>query len=213
MTLSVLQSLLPSFLFYRTLTLSLQRQRKDIFATVRLVSSCHALASIGCGLGYHYGLLSDSAFVSAIRLVMSGFFAYDIVHVMDHVSYYGKTASQVFILHHLLGLYGLGYVPAYLPYVPNILLTEATTPFINLSWYANKKYGRVKPLWYFANALVVVSGFIGLRVINLGSTMQYALQTGDTRLGGFLSGLLLMNISWTVKLIKMYWQDFGRSQA
>lgn len=206
--LSVLQSLVPSFWFYRTVTLNLQQEKGDIFAAVRIVSTFHALASVLCGVLYSNGMIASDTFVTLTRLTMSGFFAYDIVHVIDTYRYYGKLSSQVFIAHHLMALYGLHYVPNYLAFVPNLLMTEITTPFINLSWYANKRYGQVKPAWYFVNALAIVSGFAVFRVANLITAVATAFQQGETRMVLFVTGLLTMNISWTVKLAKIYLRDY-----
>lgn len=212
--LTVFQTLLPSFLFYRTLTVKLREKFQDIFQAVRISSTFHSVSTVCCAGLYSSGMLrnADDIFVSLVRLLMSGFFTYDIIHVLDNYKYYGKTPSQVFIVHHLVGLYGLCYLPEYLPYVAQTLLTEITTPFVNLSWYCNKRYGNVKPAWYFANALCVLAGFVVFRVANVGNLMLTGFQRGEYRLGLFQLGLLTMNIGWTVKLFKLYQVDWKKSK-
>jgi hypothetical protein len=210
--LTVLQSLVPSFVFYRTLTVNLRDKYQDIFKAVRITSTFHSVSTVCCAGLYLSGLLSDDFFVSIIRLLMSGFFTYDIIHVLDNYKYYGKTPSQVFIAHHLVALYGLSYLPVYLPYVAPTLLTEITTPFVNLSWYSNKRYGNVKPAWYFANALCVLAGFLVFRVANVGNLMLTGIRMGEYRLALFQSALLSMNIGWTVKLFKLYNVDWKKSK-
>ena len=212
--LTVLQTLLPSFIFYRSLTVNLHDKFKDIFLAVRISSTFHSVSTVCCAVLYLSGMLSDDIFVSSVRLLMSGFFTYDIIHILDNYKYYGKTPSQVFIVHHLLGLYGLCYLlPEYLPYVaPTTLLTEVTTPFINLSWYGNKMSGKLKPSWYFVNAVCVLAGFVVFRVGNGTYLMLTGFTSGEYRLGLFQLALLIMNVGWTSKLYKLYLADWRKSK-
>lgn len=195
-----------SVLGYRTLSKWLYTRIRDPFVQIRTLSTYHAAVTTLLSMVYLGGYLSDSVYGWFLTLLSSGFFILDLAHIILFRNHYTRSAIGSYAVHHVACLVATRYHPQYSWDIARGYLSEASTPFLNLSWKWRRENRMGIP--YFSNAALILALFWNLRIVNF--TVLLYTRWNDT-CGVYrmiIFSILILNIGWSVKLIESFRKDY-----
>ncbi|XP_050780573.1 TLC domain-containing protein 4-like [Gopherus flavomarginatus] len=196
----------------------------------RCVSTLHALI---VGLFCLYILFFDEAInanpiwgdpdlVKFNVAISCGYLLYDLLLLLR---YWKTLGDSLFVCHHLVALYAYGYVLSrgVLPYFANFrLLSELSTPFVNLRWFFDT-VGQPRSSWFvLANGLAMTVVFFLVRIAVIPSyyarmlawygTPEYARLGLAVQVAWIVPSLALevLNLVWMYKIIRGFYRAFCR---
>lgn len=205
----LLFQILPSIMFYRTVNINLQKWRNNSpTENIRIISSIHAIISSILSYAYLTKKISISLFSPAVGLVSYGYFLIDLSHILLYKKQYSQPLFYSYLFHHIFAFIGLSYIDIYPYYLARAYLAEISTPFLNLSWYLNKRHQ--KGILYFTNASLVVVLFFVFRILNLSQMLIKGPKDGPLIFPFLCFSFWLMNVLWMRGLTKIYWAEFKK---
>ncbi|XP_075758467.1 TLC domain-containing protein 4-like [Pelodiscus sinensis] len=196
----------------------------------RCVSTLHALI---VGLFCLYILYFDEAInanpiwgdpylVKLNVAITCGYLLYDLLLLLR---YWKMLGDSLFVCHHLVALYAYGYVLSrgVLPYFANFrLLSELSTPFVNLRWFFDT-VGQPRSSWFvLANGLAMTAVFFLVRIAVIPSyygrvlawlgTPEYARLGLAVQVAWIVPSLALegLNLVWMYKILRGFYRAFWR---
>ncbi|EMP37253.1 Transmembrane protein 56 [Chelonia mydas] len=156
--------------------------------------------------------------------ITCGYLLYDLLLLLR---YWKMLGDSLFVCHHLVALYAYGYVLSrgVLPYFANFrLLSELSTPFVNLRWFFDT-VGQPRSSWFvLANGLAMTVVFFLVRIAVIPSyyarmlawhgTPEYARLGLAVQVAWIMPSLALevLNLVWMYKIIRGFYRAFCRSQ-
>uniref|UniRef100_A0A8C3IKJ6 TLC domain-containing protein n=1 Tax=Chrysemys picta bellii TaxID=8478 RepID=A0A8C3IKJ6_CHRPI len=139
--------------------------------------------------------------------------------------YWKTLGDSLFVCHHLVALYAYGYVLSrgVLPYFANFrLLSELSTPFVNLRWFFDT-VGQPRSSWFvLANGLAMTVVFFLVRIAVIPSyyarvlawygTPEYARLGLAVQVAWIVPSLALevLNLVWMYKIVRGFYRAFCR---
>ncbi|KAJ6657670.1 hypothetical protein lerEdw1_002171 [Lerista edwardsae] len=157
--------------------------------------------------------------------ITSGYLLYDLLLL---VRYWRTMGDSLFVCHHLAALYAYGYVLSrgVLPYFANVrLLSELSTPFVNLRWFLDAA-GWPRSSWLvLANGLAMTVVFFVVRIAVVPSYYARVFASYGTpeyeRLGlgvqlawiGPSLALEVLNAVWMYRITRGFYRAVRRSKA
>ncbi|KAH0628702.1 hypothetical protein JD844_010131 [Phrynosoma platyrhinos] len=223
-------SLSPS---YSTLSSVKQSEWNSRYTTLGCVSTLHAII---VGLFCLYILWYDDAInanpiwgdpwlVKLNVAITCGYLLYDLLLL---VRYWRTLGDSLFVCHHLAALYAYGYVLSrgVLPYFANFrLLSELSTPFVNLRWFLDTA-GWSRSSWLvMANGLAMMVVFFMVRIAVIPTyyaqvyfwygTPEYERLGLGVQLAwiGPSIALEVLNVIWMYRIIRGFYRAFCRAKA
>ncbi|KAJ4751081.1 hypothetical protein LUZ62_085486 [Rhynchospora pubera] len=148
---------------------------------------------------------------SSLQGISLGYFIADFAMI---VWFFPSLGGMEYVLHHLLAIFsisltltsGKGHL-----YVHTLLLTEATTPFVNLRWYLDLA-GKKSSTLYLYNGLAMFFGWLVARILLFAyffphlyfhfDEVKNTFPLGPYPLVTVPSVLALMNLFWFSKILK-----------
>uniref|UniRef100_A0A452GLV3 TLC domain-containing protein n=1 Tax=Gopherus agassizii TaxID=38772 RepID=A0A452GLV3_9SAUR len=154
--------------------------------------------------------------------ISCGYLLYDLLLLLR---YWKTLGDSLFVCHHLVALYAYGYVLSrgVLPYFANFrLLSELSTPFVNLRWFFDT-VGQPRSSWFvLANGLAMTVVFFLVRIAVIPSyyarmlawygTPEYARLGLAVQVAWIVPSLALevLNLVWMYKIIRGFYRAFCR---
>uniref|UniRef100_A0A8C3T1V5 TLC domain-containing protein n=1 Tax=Chelydra serpentina TaxID=8475 RepID=A0A8C3T1V5_CHESE len=156
--------------------------------------------------------------------ITCGYLLYDLLLLLR---YWKTLGDSLFVCHHLVALYAYGYVLSrgVLPYFANFrLLSELSTPFVNLRWFFDT-VGQPRSSWFvLANGMAMTVVFFLVRIAIIPSYYARVLAWHGTpeytRLGLAVQvawivpslALEVLNLVWMYKIVRGFYRAFCRPQ-
>uniref|UniRef100_A0A8D2LEX2 TLC domain-containing protein n=1 Tax=Varanus komodoensis TaxID=61221 RepID=A0A8D2LEX2_VARKO len=143
------------------------------------------------------------------------------------VRYWKTLGDSLFVCHHLAALYAYGYVLSHgvLPYFANFrLLSELSTPFVNLRWFLDVAGWPHSSWLVLANGLAMMVVFFMVRIAVIPSyyaqvyswygTLEYERLGLGVQLAWIGPSLALevLNLIWMYRIIRGFYRAFCRSK-
>ncbi|XP_044299531.1 TLC domain-containing protein 4-like isoform X2 [Varanus komodoensis] len=156
--------------------------------------------------------------------VTCGYLLYDLLLL---VRYWKTLGDSLFVCHHLAALYAYGYVLSHgvLPYFANFrLLSELSTPFVNLRWFLDVAGWPHSSWLVLANGLAMMVVFFMVRIAVIPSyyaqvyswygTLEYERLGLGVQLAWIGPSLALevLNLIWMYRIIRGFYRAFCRSK-
>ncbi|XP_067416447.1 TLC domain-containing protein 4-like [Emydura macquarii macquarii] len=154
--------------------------------------------------------------------ITCGYLLYDLLLLLR---YWKTLGDSLFVCHHLVALYAYGYVLSrgVLAYFANFrLLSELSTPFVNLRWFFDA-VGQPRSSWFvLANGLAMTVVFFLVRIAVIPSyyarvlawygTPEYARLGLAVQVAWIVPSLALevLNLIWMYKIIRGFYRAFCR---
>uniref|UniRef100_A0A8C3IHB8 TLC domain-containing protein n=1 Tax=Chrysemys picta bellii TaxID=8478 RepID=A0A8C3IHB8_CHRPI len=154
--------------------------------------------------------------------ITCGYLLYDLLLLLR---YWKTLGDSLFVCHHLVALYAYGYVLSrgVLPYFANFrLLSELSTPFVNLRWFFDT-VGQPRSSWFvLANGLAMTVVFFLVRIAVIPSyyarvlawygTPEYARLGLAVQVAWIVPSLALevLNLVWMYKIVRGFYRAFCR---
>ncbi|XP_015668778.1 transmembrane protein 56-B-like [Protobothrops mucrosquamatus] len=157
--------------------------------------------------------------------VTCGYLLYDLLLL---VRYWKTLGDSLFVCHHLVALYAYGYVLSrgVLPYFANFrLLSEFSTPFVNLRWFLDAAGWPRTSRLVLANGLAMTVVFFMVRIAVIPSYYMQVYSWYGTpeyeRLGlgvqlawiGPSIALEMLNLVWMYRIVRGFYRALYRSKT
>ncbi|XP_054859128.1 TLC domain-containing protein 4-B-like [Eublepharis macularius] len=167
----------------------------------------------------------DPGLVKLNVAITCGYLLYDLLLL---IRYWKTLGDSLFVCHHLAALYAYGYVLSrgVLPYFANFrLLSELSTPFVNLRWFLDAA-GWPRSSWLvLANGLAMTVVFFAVRIAVIPSYYAHVFSWYGSpeykRLGlsvqvawiGSSLALEVLNVIWMYRIARGFYRALCHSKA
>ena len=172
---------------------------------IRIISSIHCFFCVMISSIFLLNLIDNNFYLNSIYLISPGYFILDFFYLIFFSPQSKLTYCYYF--HHIISLTGIYFGIDYPIYLARGLLTELSTPFLNISWYLKKKK-YTKYIIYHINLIILYILFFICRIVNL-SIMIFEIEHYHLLYRCIIYFFTILNYIWFISISKIMYIEFN----